>query len=291
MMVTDDRTTPSGGHGQPLAELVEGLLPAPRRREVEAHVATCEACTAEVRLARLGREVGRRGRFDRPADGAGYGADAGPDAVEASDAGLHDRLMARLPAAARAQATDGGGSAAGSQRGLSRRGLLVAAAGLVVAAAGVEAVRRTTGGGETPVTSRPGTGASSGVGGADGGVGDGAGVLETAVADYRSGRLPVTGRPAAMAPDLRGLGLSVEASGGGRLAEQPVSAFRYRTGSGERVVVYVSDRPFTAPALQDAQYVPKPVEDMWVTWIPGRAPTLVLGEDERLVHDVCEALI
>lgn len=287
MMVTDDRTTPSGGHGQPLAELVEGLLPAPRRREVEAHVAACETCTAEVRLARLGREVGRRGRFDRPADGAEDGADA----VEASDAGLHDRLMARLPAAARAQATDGGGSVSRSQRGLSRRGLLVAAAGLVVAAAGVEAVRRTTGGGEAPATSRPGTGTSSGVGGADGGAGDGAGVLETAVADYRSGRLPDTGRPAVTAPDLRGLGLSVEASGGGRLAEQPVSAFGYRTGSGERVVVYVSDRPFTAPALQDAQYVPKPVEDMWATWIPGSAPTLVLGEDERLVHDVCEALI
>ena len=116
-------------------------------------------------------------------------------------------------------------------------------------------------------------------------------MLDTAVADYRAGRLPVAGRPAAAAPDLRGLGLSVEVSGAGSLAEQPVSAFGYRTGAGERVVVYVSDRPFTAPALKDAQYVPKAVEDTWVTWIPGSAPTLVVGEDERLVHDVCEALV
>lgn len=256
------------GHGLPLAELVEGVLDERERRAAQAHLLGCPSCSAQVSLARLGREAAALDRFD-PDD----------ERVEA----LHERLMDALPAAARS----GAPIATRPRRARShpsRRALLVAASGLVVGGAAVELLRRTSTGANPPV----------GTGTAGGGLtapAAGAAVLDTAVADYRADRLPAGGRPATSAPDLRELGLSVERVSGGSLAEQPVSAFDYRSGAGDRVVVYVSDRPFTSPALQDAQYIPKAVQGMWVTWIPGAAPTLVLGENERLVHDVCEALI
>lgn len=220
-------------------------------------------------LARLGREAAALERSQ-------------PDDDERV-AALHERLMEGLPPAARS----GAPTATRPHRARphpSRRALLVAASGLVVGGAALELLRRSSTGATPPVATGP---ATDGVTTPPAGEG----VLDTAVADYRADRLPAGGRPDTPAPDLRRLGLSVERVSGGSLAEQPVSAFDYRSGAGDRVVVYVSDRPFTSPALQDAQYIPKAVQGMWVTWIPGAAPTLVLGENERLVHDVCEALI
>lgn len=281
MGTTDHRPEDHGEHGLPLAEYVEGLLPPKRRHEVENHVRQCRACSAEVALARLGREAGRRERVALPSD-------------DPSPGPFHERLMAGLPAEARTSRDEPVGR---SGRRVGRRSLLVAAGVLVVAGAGAEALRRSLGTGEVGAersvpasvpASGPGTGTGTATASA---TGKGAGVLETAVVDYRAGRLPSGGRPTGTPPDLRALGLTVRGAGTGALADQAVSAYEFRSGSGERVVVYVGDRPFSAPELQGSQFVPTPVQDLWATWFPRPAPTLVLGEDERLVHDVCEALV
>ncbi|GAA4121360.1 hypothetical protein GCM10022415_24050 [Knoellia locipacati] len=279
MATTDHRPEDSPDHGFPLADHVEGLLDRARRHEVEDHLRGCATCSAEVALARLGREAGRREHAAALADDEGSAA-------------LHERLMAGLPDAARSRSGEPVDTRPAGRVG--RRALLlgVAAGTLVVAGVAVESVRRTRDG-STVDADAPAP--SPTAGGGEGGTGststDPAAVLDAAMADYRVGRLPSGRQPTAAPPDLAGLGLSVEGASTATLAEQTVSVFGYRTGEGERVVVYVGERPFTSPALQGAQYAPRAVQDMWAAWFPRPTPTLVLGEDERLVHDVCEALV
>lgn len=116
-------------------------------------------------------------------------------------------------------------------------------------------------------------------------------VIDAAMTAFEQGQMP-GGTAPQPAPDLSRLGLAIAGAGAGSLASQPVSAYAYSaSGQQNRVVVYLSDRPFASPALKDAKYIPVPMHDLWVTWIPGAEPKLIVGTDEKLVHDVCELLL
>jgi anti-sigma factor RsiW len=119
--------------------------------------------------------------------------------------------------------------------------------------------------------------------------------IVTAVANYHAGRLPGAEIPAQPGPNLTALRLTETGAGTGELAGLPVTGHAYRDDTGRRVLIYLSDRPFTMPA--DAEHPNGPTggsitSHQGVSVLCSRAPyrTLVLGDDQRLVRQVAASL-
>jgi anti-sigma factor RsiW len=72
--------------------------------------------------------------------------------------------------------------------------------------------------------------------------------IAEAVADFRTGRLPVAGAPRRPAPDLSAIGLELATSGAGDVGDLSIDAYAYRDAAGRRVLLYLSDRPFPVAA-------------------------------------------
>lgn len=287
-------------HPWPLTDFVDGRLDRADHEQIAAHLRDCEACRADAELVRLGRLA------------LGHAQRAGDEPTSGELDRLHDRLVSGLdpavadaPAVARAVAAPAAAPATapaavgqapatlavpgpGRQRpagGPSRRTVLGLAASAAAAAclAGVVITRGVRPGpGRASVPSPQDNSPSS----ADDPV------LAAALSGFEAGRLPGSATVPGDPPDLSDLGLTVQASGAGVLAAQEVAAYDYRAATpSTRVTVYRSERTFDSPALAGARYIPVPMDEAWVTWIPGTPSVLVIGTDEKLVHDVCEALL
>lgn len=72
--------------------------------------------------------------------------------------------------------------------------------------------------------------------------------IAAAVADFQTGRLPVAGTPTRPGPDLSSAGLHLTSSGSGRIGDLRIDAYDYRDAEGQRVLLYLSDRPFPVAA-------------------------------------------
>ncbi len=85
--------------------------------------------------------------------------------------------------------------------------------------------------------------------------------IAAAIADFRTGRLPVDAAPSRPAPDLSAAGLRLTSSGAGRVGALEIDAYAYRDASGRRVLLYLSDHPF--PTAAGAQSIDGP-ESPWI---------------------------
>ena len=118
--------------------------------------------------------------------------------------------------------------------------------------------------------------------------------IAAAVNGYRDDRLPGSGIPERVGPDLSVLRMVETGAGTGRLAGQPVAGFAYRDEVGRRLVIYLSDQPFPMPEPADhADAVGAAITThRGVAVLCSRAPhiALVLGEDEHLVWQAATVL-
>lgn len=119
--------------------------------------------------------------------------------------------------------------------------------------------------------------------------------IAVAVGGYRDDRLPGSGIPDRAGPDLSALRLAETGAGAGHLAGQPVTGYAYRDGTGRRLLIYLSTRPFPMPAQADHPTGPAGAgvtRHRGVVVLCSRSPhtVLILGADEPLVWQVAAAL-
>ncbi len=119
--------------------------------------------------------------------------------------------------------------------------------------------------------------------------------LAEAVRDFTAQKLPGSGLPQAVAPDLTSLRLQQVGAGGGSYDGLAVDGYAYRDPAGRRVVLYVSDEPF--PEAPDAQRLagadgPWIAERDDVVMLCARLPhaLLVVGQDRDLVRAAASEL-
>jgi len=72
--------------------------------------------------------------------------------------------------------------------------------------------------------------------------------ITEAVADFRSGRMPVAAAPKRPTPDLSSAGLHLVGAGSGSVGSLGVDAYAYRDAAGRELLVYLSDLPFPLAA-------------------------------------------
>ncbi|MFV2103737.1 zf-HC2 domain-containing protein [Micromonospora sp. LOL_024] len=238
------------------AYLAGELLDGPREA-FERHLLTCDSCWTDVDAGRRGRTLAHLAREPAPA----YLA-----------VRLAAVVVAERHVPPRSHSVLGGwlSSLRRLRHGHSRSSWALAAALVLVAVLGAAVVGRD--GGTTPAPQ-----------------------IAVAVAGYHDGRLPGTTIPVRSGPDLSALRLTGAGASAGELAGQPVTGYAYRDGTGRRLLVYVSDKPF--PMSPQAEN-PMGTDGAAMMHLNGvvvlcsRRPhtALVLGEDEDLVRQAAVTL-
>lgn len=183
-------------------------MPELARGDFEAHLLTCDACWAEISLAREGREIAEAAR-------------------ELAPAGIRDDIRASITASIAA-------SPAGRPIGRRRHRTALVLATVAITALTGTLIVRTPGQRSSPpyavFVAQPRT------------------AVNAAVDGYRDNQLPGTTVPAQSAPDLSSIGLHLVGAGAGHLEGAAVSVFAYRDESGTRLSVYQSSRAFPEAA-------------------------------------------
>ncbi|MEX2556516.1 MAG: zf-HC2 domain-containing protein [Actinomycetota bacterium] len=116
--------------------------------------------------------------------------------------------------------------------------------------------------------------------------------IAAAVADFRTGRLPVAQPATRTAPDLTSAGLVYVDGGSGRIGEFRIDAFAYRDRAGNGVLLYLSDEPFPVAAGADRSSDTWTASDGEVALLCAEHPhaLLLLGRDADVLERAANAL-
>lgn len=119
--------------------------------------------------------------------------------------------------------------------------------------------------------------------------------IAAAITDFRSGRLPAADAPSRAAPDLSPAGLEYVGGGAGRIGKLRIDAFAYRDRGGNRVFLYLSDKPFPVAAgarLSSDARGPWTAKDGEVDLLCAQRPhaLLLLGRDREVLASAAKAM-